>query len=75
MLSSSKIALSDINNDFPGLDRLLKHKRKLRKFWQETWNQICKTAVNWATKSIRLMTRKMTLEQWEIKRGNSEVTP
>jgi hypothetical protein len=35
-LSTSKITLLDLNNDFPGLDRLLKHKERLRKLWQET---------------------------------------
>jgi hypothetical protein len=57
-LSTSKITLSDINNDIPGLDQLLKHKRKRRKSWQETRDPACKTAVNGMTKSIRRMTRK-----------------
>jgi hypothetical protein len=35
-LSTRKIILSDINDDLPGRDRLLKHKQKLRKMWQET---------------------------------------
>jgi hypothetical protein len=35
----------------------------------------CKTAVYWATKSIRRMTRKKALERWETKINNSEVTP
>jgi hypothetical protein len=29
MLSTSKVTVSDINNDFAGLDRLLKHKQRL----------------------------------------------
>jgi hypothetical protein len=33
-LSTSKITLLDLNNDLPGLDRLLKHKQRLRKLWQ-----------------------------------------
>jgi hypothetical protein len=33
-LATSKVTLSDINNEIRGLDRLLNHKRKLRKFWQ-----------------------------------------
>jgi hypothetical protein len=45
-LSTSKIALFDIDNDLPGLDRLLKHKQRLRKLWQETRDPACKTAVN-----------------------------
>jgi hypothetical protein len=69
-LSTSKVTFSDINNDLPGLDRLLKHKHRLRKLWQA-----CKTAVNWVTKSIRRMTHKKALERWETKISNSEVTP
>jgi hypothetical protein len=30
-LATGKVALSDINNDIPGLDRLLNHKRRLKK--------------------------------------------
>jgi hypothetical protein len=33
-LSTSKVTLLDINIDIPGLDHLLKHKRRLRKLWQ-----------------------------------------
>jgi hypothetical protein len=51
-LAASKITLSDINSDLPGLDRLLKHKLRLRKLWQETRDPACKTAVNRVTKSI-----------------------
>jgi hypothetical protein len=57
-LSTSKVTLSDINNDIPELDRLLKHKENLRKLWQETRDLACKAAVNRATKEIRRMTRK-----------------
>jgi hypothetical protein len=74
-LSTSKVTLSDINNDIPGLDRLLKHKRKVRKLWQETTDPACKTAVNWITKSTRRMIRKKGVERWETKIGISEVTP
>jgi hypothetical protein len=52
-LATSKVTLSDINNDIPGLDRLLKHKLRLRKLWQETRDPACKTAVNWVSKSTR----------------------
>jgi hypothetical protein len=55
-LATSKVTLPDENNDFPGLDRVLKHKRRLRK--------LCKTAVNWVTKPIRRMTHKKALERW-----------
>jgi hypothetical protein len=49
-LSTSKITVFDINNDLPGLDRLLYHKQRLRKLWQETRDPACKAAVNWARK-------------------------
>jgi hypothetical protein len=68
-LAASNITLSDINND------ILKHKRRLRKLWQEARDPACKTAVNWVTKSIRRMTRRKALERWEPKIGNTEVTP
>jgi hypothetical protein len=37
-LSTSKITLTELNNDLPGLDRLLKYKKRMRKLWQETRN-------------------------------------
>jgi hypothetical protein len=74
-LATSKVTLSDINNDIPGLDRLLKHKRRLRKLWQETTDPACKTAVNWVTKSIRRMTRINALERWQTQIIKTEVTP
>jgi hypothetical protein len=33
-LLTSKIIVSESKNGLPGLDRLLKHKMKLRKLWQ-----------------------------------------
>jgi hypothetical protein len=45
-LSTSKVTLSDIHNDIPGLDHFFKHKQRLRKLWQETRDPACKTAVN-----------------------------
>jgi hypothetical protein len=74
-LATSKVTLSDINNDIPGLDWQLKHTRRLRKLWQETRDPACKKAVNWVTKSIRRMTREKALERWETKISNTEVTP
>jgi hypothetical protein len=74
-LSTSKITLLDINNNLPGLDRLLKYKQRLRKMWQETRDPACETAVNWVTKQIRQMTRKRALERRETKIGNCEVIP
>jgi hypothetical protein len=35
-LSTSKVKISEVNTDFPSLDRLLKQKQRLRKLWQET---------------------------------------
>jgi hypothetical protein len=45
-LVTSKVRLSDMNSDLPGVDRLLKNKQKLRKLWHETRDSACKTAVN-----------------------------
>jgi hypothetical protein len=73
--STNKVTLSDINNDIPGLNRLLKHKHRLRKLWQETRDPACKTVFNWVTKAIRRITRKKELEHWETKISNIEVTP
>jgi hypothetical protein len=39
--------------DISGPDHLLKHKRKLRKLWQEAGDPACKTAVNCVTRNIR----------------------
>jgi hypothetical protein len=74
-LSARKVALSDVNTDLPGLDRLLKLKKRLRKLWQKTRDLTCKTAVNWVTKSIRRLTRGKALQRWETKIANTEVTP
>jgi hypothetical protein len=62
-LATSKVTPSDINNDIPGLDWLLKHEQRLRKLWQETRDPACKTVVNSFMKSIRRMTRKKALER------------
>jgi hypothetical protein len=63
-LSTNKITLSDLNNDIPGLDRLLRYKKKMRKLWQETRDPGCKTAVNWVSKTITHMTWEKALERW-----------
>jgi hypothetical protein len=52
-LSTTKVTISDLNNDLPGRDRLLKHKKKLTKLGQETGTAACKMAINWVGKSIR----------------------
>jgi hypothetical protein len=64
-LSTSKVKLSELNRDIPGLDRFLKHKKRLRKLWQETRDPMCKNAFNWISKTIRCMTCKRVLEQWQ----------
>jgi hypothetical protein len=74
-LSTSKITLSDMNNDIPGLDCLLKEKQRLRKLWQETRDPECKAAANRVAKTIRRLTRRKALERWENKIGSCEVTP
>jgi hypothetical protein len=74
-LSTSMITLTDLNNDLPGPDRLLRYKKSVRKLWQETRDPGCKTAVNRVSKAIRRMIRKKTLEQWETKLANTELTP
>jgi hypothetical protein len=72
---TSKVTLSDINNNLPRLDHLLKYKKRLQKLWHETRDPACKTAVNWVLKSIRRITHKKALERWETKISNTEVTP
>jgi hypothetical protein len=74
-LSTGKITLSDMNNNTPGLDCLLKQKQRLRELWQETRDQACKAAVNRVVKSIRRLTRRKALERWENKIANCEATP
>jgi hypothetical protein len=73
-LSTRKVTLSDVNTDLPGLDWMLKLKKRLRKLWQETRDPTCKTAVNWVTKSIRQLTRRKALERRETKIADTEVT-
>jgi hypothetical protein len=46
-LSTNKITLSIINNDVPGLDRLLQKKQRLQKLWQDTRDPARQTAVSW----------------------------
>jgi hypothetical protein len=74
-LSTSKITLSELNNNLPGPDRLLKYKKRTRKLSQQTRDPGCKTAVNWISKAIKRTTRKKALERWETKLANTEVTP
>jgi hypothetical protein len=69
-LSTKTTRISDRNRGSSSLERLLKHKRRLRKLWQETRDPAFKTAVNWVTKTIRKIARKKTLERWETKIEN-----
>jgi hypothetical protein len=59
-LSTSKVRFSEPNDDLPGLDWLLKHKKRLRKLWQETRDQMCKEDFNW-------IDPQKALEQWNQK--------
>jgi hypothetical protein len=61
-LATSKITLSDINKDIPGVENLLKHKRRLRKLWQETRDAACKTVLIWVAETIRRITRTKALK-------------
>jgi hypothetical protein len=54
-LATSKITLTDLNSDLPGLDQLLKYKKRMRKLWEETRDPGCKMAVNRGSKAIRRM--------------------
>jgi hypothetical protein len=75
MLSTKTTTNSDRNHGPSSLERLLKHKQRFRKLWQETRDPACKTALNWATKTLRRIAQKTALERWETKIQNCEVTP
>jgi hypothetical protein len=74
-LLTSKVKISEVNTDLPGLDTLLKQKQRLRKLWQETMDPACKTAVNWVTNAIRRMTHRRALERRGTKIANTDATP
>jgi hypothetical protein len=57
-LVTGKFTRSNINNDIPRLDLLLKQKQRIRKLWQETRDPACKTIVKGIKKLIRRMSRK-----------------
>jgi hypothetical protein len=46
-----KETTSDRNRGSSSLERLLKHKQRVRKLWHETRDPACKTAVKWVTKT------------------------
>jgi hypothetical protein len=68
-LSTSKVTISEVNTELPGLDLLLIQKQRLRKLCRKP---ACKTAVNWVTNAIRRMTRRRALERWETKIANAD---
>jgi hypothetical protein len=66
-LSTSKITLSELNNDLPGLNRLLRYYKTIRKYWQQTRDPGYKKAVNWVSNSIRNRSRKKAFERLDTK--------
>jgi hypothetical protein len=74
-MSTKTTSISDRNRGSSSLETLFKHKKRLRKLWQETRDPACKTAMNWVTKTIGRIARKKALERWENKIENCEVTP
>jgi hypothetical protein len=70
---STKTTISVHSRSPSGIERLLEHKKRLRKIWQGTRDSACKTAVNWVIKTTRRVVRKRALERWETKMENCEV--
>jgi hypothetical protein len=70
---ASAFKLSNKTTGPSGLERLLEHKKRLRKLWQETRNPVWKTAVNWAIKIISRVVRERSLERCEVKIENCDV--
>jgi hypothetical protein len=71
-LSTSQVKLDELNHD-PGLDRLLEHKKRLRKLWQETRGPECKRALNRLSETITRKARKRAPKHWETKTANVQV--
>jgi hypothetical protein len=67
-VSTKTTTISNRNRGSSSLERLFKHKQKLRKLWQETRDPARKTAVNCVSKTIKRITRSSALERWETKR-------
>jgi hypothetical protein len=61
-LPTRKTKIPELNSDIPDLDKLLKHKKGLRKLWQETRDPMCKKKFKCISKTIRRMPRKRALE-------------
>jgi hypothetical protein len=74
-LSTKTTTISDRKCSPSSLERLLKHKQRFRKLWQEIRDPACKMAVNWATRTIRRIAQNRALVWWETKMENCEVTP
>jgi hypothetical protein len=74
-LSTKTTRISDRNRGSSSLERLLKHKQRLRKLWQKTRDPACKTAVNWVTLTISRIARKRALERWVTQLENCEFKP
>jgi hypothetical protein len=45
-ISTKKTTILDQKYEIPVLDRLLKHKRKVNKLWEDTRDPACKAAIN-----------------------------
>jgi hypothetical protein len=63
-LSTSRVTLSNLNGNLPGLESLPKHQRSLKKLAQVTLDPEHRTAVNWVTKAITRMVRRKVLGRW-----------
>jgi hypothetical protein len=61
-ISTRKTTIIHRKYEIPGLDHLLKHKRKLRKYGKKPGDPACKMAVNWVTRNIRRMAQKRHLK-------------
>jgi hypothetical protein len=48
-LSTTSVTITELNNDLPGLNRLLNYKKRLRKLWQKSRDPKRKTALNWVS--------------------------
>jgi hypothetical protein len=73
-LSARRTTILDQKYKIAALDHLLKHKRKLRKLWQENRDPACEAAVTLSSRNIRRMVWKGEVERWETKLANCEVT-
>jgi hypothetical protein len=56
------------------MHRLFKHKQRLRKLGHESRYPVCKTEVNWITRTISRKTQRKILQRTKAK-ANFEVVP